>query len=170
MSLVQFFFGGTGAYIGGPSSFMSHKFAPTSPSSSTSSSAYCPILRSTRSSLSPSLVLRIQISPATADQSKTWIVRSYEFPVNAYIGQSLDLLLFSEIKQKTSRWSEGEVSRTRVVCRSAPGEVGMVLLRVSGGKDDEAKERWGRTDNNARKKEERGLLQQAEGDVGIKGR
>ena len=160
-------FGGTGAYIGGPSSFISHESLP-SPSSPSSAKPH--VLRSARSSLSQVSSRRSKYyrqptnrRSGLSDQTNSPI-RSTPGSRNSFLGPPS---LFSQIERGRSRRSEGEVSRTRVVCRSAPGSRSGSVTR-SGGNDD-GKERWRRRDNT-RKKEEKGRLPslartQAEGDV-----
>ena len=157
-------FGGTGAYIGGPSSFVSHEsFA------SRSSSAKAHVLRSTRSSLSQVSSRRSKHYRQPMNR-RSGLSDQTNSPIASTSGRSVFLgppSLFSQIERGRSRRSEGEVSRTRVVCRSAPGSRSGSVTR-SGGNDDR-KERWKKKDN-LRKKEEKGRLPslartQAEGDV-----
>ncbi|KAF8156890.1 hypothetical protein B0H34DRAFT_658329, partial [Crassisporium funariophilum] len=110
-------FGGTGAYIGRPSTYL----APPAPASTTTSSSSLTVkpqaLRSTRSSLSQVSARKHkpQNRPPNArnglsDQTNT--TSNFLVPPP---------FLFSQIERGRSGRSEGEVSKTRVVCRSAPG-------------------------------------------------
>lgn len=159
-------FGGTGAHIGGPSSFISHE-SLTSPSSPSSAKPH--VLRSARSSLSQVSSRRSKYYRQPMNR-RSGLSDQTNSPVPSTAG-SRDSFhvppLFSQIERGRSRRSEGEVSRTRVVCRSAPGSRNGSVTR-SGGNDD-GKERWRKRDNT-RKKEENGRLPslartQAEGDV-----
>ena len=55
--------------------------------------------------------------------------------------------LFSQIERSRSRRSEGEVSRTRVVCRSAPGSRKGSVTCSGGTYNDDHKERSRMRDN-----------------------
>ena len=170
-------FGGTGAYIGGPSSFTSHHEPLTGPPSPLSAKPH--VLRTTRSSLSqvPSRKSKHhhhrQQQPTNrrsglSDQTNSPITPASNSRSSFFVPPSL----FSQIERGRSRRSEGEVSRTRVVCRSAPGSRNGSVTRSGGGGGNEGggKERWRKRDSNRKKKEERGRLPslartQAEGDV-----
>ena len=155
-------FGGAGAYIGGPSSFISHESFPGPPSPS---SAKAHVLRSTRSSLSQVSSRRSKYYPQPMNR-RSGLSDQTNYPITSTSGSRSTFLeppsLCSQIGRGRSRKSEGEVSRTRVVCRSAPGSRSGSVTR-----SDEDKERWRK---RARKKEENGRLPslartQAEGDV-----
>lgn len=155
-------FGGTGAYMGGPSNFISRESLA---GSSSPRSAKAQVLRATRSSLSSrrSKYQRQSTNRRSglSDQTNT------PTPPSAFL---VPPSLFSQIERGRSGRSEGQVSRTRVVCRSAPGSRNGSVTR-SGGNDD-GKERWRKRD---RKKEEKGRLPslartQAEGDVWDRGK
>ena len=166
-------FGGTGAYIGGPSSFVSHHEPLTGPSSHLSAKPH--VLRSTRSSLSQVSSRKSKYHRQQPMTRRSGLSDQTNSPITPTSGSRSSFFvppsLFSQIERGRSRRSEGEVSRTRVVCRSAPGSRNGSVTR-SGGRgndDDGGKERRRRRDNT-RKKEERGRLPslartQAEGDV-----
>ena len=156
-------FGGNGAYVGGPSTFISHQ-------SHTSSSSR-PVLRSSRSSLSQasSRKSKYQRQPMNRRSGLSDQTNSSTTPTP---GDGSPFLvpppLVSQIERGRSRRSEGEVSMTRVVCRSAPGSRNTSATR-SGGIDD-GKGRRRKGDNARKKKEEKGRLPslartQTEGDV-----
>ena len=167
-------FGGTGAYIGGPSSFISHESAPlTGPSSPSSAKPH--VLRSTRSSLSQVSSRRSKYYTRQPMNRRSGLSDQTNSPIASSGSRSSFFVpppLFSQIERGRSRRSEGEVSRTRVVCRSAPGSRNGSLTRTGGGGGggiDDGKERW-RKRENTRKKEGKGRLPslartQAEGDV-----
>ena len=160
-------FGGTGAYIGGPSSFVSHHEPLTGASSSSSAKPH--VLRSSRSSLSQVSSRRSKYHRQPTNR-RTRLSDQTNSPMASTPGSRNSFFvpppLFSQIERGRSRRSEGEVSRTRVVCRSAPGSRNGSVTR-SGGNED-GKERWrGKRDN---KEEKKGRLPslartQAEGDV-----
>ena len=161
-------FGGSGAHIGGPSGFISHHHE----SLAGPSSAKPHVLRSTRSSLSQASTRRSKYHrqpmnrrSGLSDQTNSPVTPA-SASRNSFFGPPS---LFSEIERGRSRRSEGEVSRTRVVCRSAPGSRSGSLTRSGGGNNDGSKER-SRKRNNNRKKKEKGRLPslartQVEGDV-----
>lgn len=161
-------FGGTGAYIGGPSNnLISHEsFTGHSP-------AKAQILRSTRSSLS-------QLSPRRSRNHRQPMNRrsglfdATNSPTTPTPGRSAFLVpppLFSQIERGRSGRSEGEVSRTKVTCRSAPGSRNGSPTR-SG--HDGGRERRRNREMNSRKKEKGRLPSlartQVEGDVWERGR
>ena len=163
-------FGGTGAYIGGPSSFISHEPLTGPPS------LKAPVLRSTRSSLSQVSSRRskyhrqpINRRSGLSDQTNSLTTLTSDSR-STFLGPPL---LFSQIERGRSGRSEGEVSKTRVVCRSAPGSRNGSVTRI--GDIDDGKERWRERDRNSRNKREKDRLPslartQAEGDVWDQGR
>ena len=161
-------FGGTGAYIGGPSSFISQHESLTGPSPPSSSKPH--VLRNTRSSLSQVSSRRSKYHRQPMNR-RSGLSDQTNSPMTPTSGSRDSFLvppaLFSQIERGRSRRSEGEVSRTRVVCRSAPGSRNGSVTRKGG--NDDGKERWRKRDNT-RKKEGKGRLPslartQAEGDV-----
>lgn len=143
-------FGGSGAHIGGPSADAPPRVAQRPH----------PVLRTTRSSLSqtsyrkrPPLTARSGLS----DQTNTAMTDSGQF-------YALPPPLLSKIERGRSGRSEGEVSMTRVVCRSAPGSrTGSLVRRPS----TETRKERGR---GRRRKDEKDRLPslartQTEGDV-----
>ncbi|KAF9465097.1 hypothetical protein BDZ94DRAFT_1254483 [Collybia nuda] len=122
-------FGGMGAYVGGPAN------PPTiiepAPSSSTSSSSYARTLRPTRSSLS-------QVSHARLRASRSGLSDRTNTP-NSQLSPPE---LFMRIERGRAGKSTGEVSRTRVVCRSAPAS--RAGSRVRGGDGSKEKMRVGK--------------------------
>ena len=161
-------FGGAGAHIGGPSSYISSYESLTGPSSPSSAKSH--VLRSTRSSLSQvsSRKSKYHREPMNRRSGLSDQTNSPMTPTSSSRNSFFVPPLFSQIERGRSRRSEGEVSKTRVVCRSAPGSRNGSVTR-SGGIDDGGKERWRKRDNT-RKKEEKGRLPslartQAEGDV-----
>ncbi|KAF8804518.1 hypothetical protein BYT27DRAFT_7258995 [Phlegmacium glaucopus] len=162
-------FGGNGAYIGGPSNFIQHE-PPRSSSSLRPAKAQ--VLRTTRSSLSQVSSRRSkQHRPSTnrrsglSDQTNTSAT-----PTSSRSAFLLPPSLVSQIERGRSGRSEGEVSKTRVVCRSAPGSRNGSVTR--SGDNDDGKERWRKI---SRRKEEKGRLPslartRVEGDVWDRGR
>ena len=168
-------FGGTGAYIGGPSSYTSHHESLGAPSSPLFSKPH--VLRSTRSSLS-------QVSSRRSKHHRQPNRRSglsdqTNSPITPTSGSRDTFFgppsLFSQIERGRSRRSEGEVSKTRVVCRSAPGSRSGSVTRSGGGGNGNGNGNSGggersRKRERTRRKEEKGRLPslartQAEGDV-----
>ena len=163
-------FGGTGAYIGGPSSFSSHHEPLGRPSSPSFAKRH--VLRTTRSSLSQVSSRRTKRHQQPMNR-RTGLSDQTNFPMTLTTGSRDSFfgppLLFSQIERGRSRRSEGEVSKTRVVCRSAPGSRSGSVTRSGGGGNDDGTERWRRRDRTKRN-EERGRLPslartQAEGDL-----
>ena len=154
-------FGGAGTYIGGPSMHESS----TNPSCPRPAKAQ--VLRASRSSLSQVSSRRSKHHRQStnrrsglSDQTNTQTMSSR----SAFLAPPP---LFSQIERGRSGRSEGEVSKTRVMCRSAPGSRNGSVTRSS---TDDGKERWRKRDTNSKKKEGKGRLPslartQAEGDV-----
>ncbi|PPQ88572.1 hypothetical protein CVT25_009952 [Psilocybe cyanescens] len=128
-------FGGTGAYIGGPSQ---HSVPDPAQKSSNNSKRVgkTQVLRQTRSSLSqvPSRRSKRPVVPRSglSDQTNTAATTGNEL-------LAPPPLLFSMIERGRSGRSEGEVSMTRVVCRSAPSSRSGSMVRGHG---EGMKERW----------------------------
>ena len=154
-------FGGTGAHIGGPSSFISH--GSFTGRSSSPLFAKTHVLRSARSSLSQVSARKSKYHRPTMNR-RNGLSDQTNSPISPSGSRSTFLgppSLFHQIERGRSRRSEGEVSRTRVLCRSAPGSRSGSVTRDDGGKERRKK---------SRKKEEKARLPslartQAEGDV-----
>jgi len=158
-------FGGDGAYIGGPSNFISHE-SPRNSSSPRSAKAQ--VLRTTRSSLSQVSSRRFKHHRQSTSRRSGLSDQTNTPTAGSRSAFLVPPPLFSQIERGRSGRSEGEVSRTRVVCRSAPGSRNGSVTR-SGGIDDD-KERWRKRDMSSRKKGEKGHLPslartQVEGDI-----
>ena len=109
-------FGGTGAYIGGPSSFASHHGSLTGPSSPSFAKRH--VLRSTRSSLSQVSSRRtkhhrqpMNRRSGLTDQTNSPITPPTSGSRDSFFGPPPSL--FSQIERGRARRSEGEVSRDR---------------------------------------------------------
>ncbi|KIM36614.1 hypothetical protein M413DRAFT_31467 [Hebeloma cylindrosporum] len=112
-------FGGTGAYVGGPSHFQQDvvRLAPPPFMSTTSKQGKEQVLRATRSSLS-------QVSSSRRSkyhQRMPLTARSGLSDQTNFLVPPPPPPLFSRIERGRAGTSESEVSKTRVVCRSAPG-------------------------------------------------
>lgn len=110
-------FGGSGAYVGGPAHFAVPEHPRHASGSAMPKAPRVQVLRPTRSSLSQASSRRRQPTTARSglsDQTNT-----------TYASGSAPLVapppLFSKIERGRAGRSEGEVSKTRVLCRSAPG-------------------------------------------------
>ena len=164
-------FGGTGAYIGGPSSYNSHHESYTGPSSPLFAKPH--VLRTTRSSLSQVSSRRSKHHHRQPNR-RSGLSDQTNSPVTPTSGSRDSFFgppsLFSQIERGRSRRSEGEVSRTRVVCRSAPGSRSGSVTRSGGGNGKDGGRERARKRDRSRRKEEKGRLPslartQAEGDV-----
>lgn len=113
-------FGGAGAHIGGPTNFALPDHPRHASSSASSKAPRVQVLRPTRSSLSQVSSRRRQPTTARSglsDQTNT--TYSSSGSGGAFLAPPPPL--FSKIERGRAGHSEGEVSHTRVLCRSAPG-------------------------------------------------
>lgn len=155
-------FGGTGAYIGGPAYFQQDvpRLAPP-PFTSNSKERKEQVLRATRSSLS-------QVSSSRRSKHHQRMPMTARSGLSDQTNTTGFLVpppppLFSRIERGRAGRSEGEVSKTRVVCRSAPGS-------RSGSVDGKERRNHERGRGNKRKQTNQDRLPslartKAEGDV-----
>lgn len=153
-------FGGTGAYVGGPTHFQ-QEVPRLAPPPFTSHSRKEQVLRTTRSSLS-------QVSTSRRSKYHQRMPMTARSGLSDQTNMSGFLVpppppLFSRIERGRAGTSEGEVSKTRVVCRSAPGS-------RSGSVDGKERRNYERGRGNKRKQSEQDRLPslartKAEGDV-----
>ncbi|KAJ7583527.1 hypothetical protein C8J56DRAFT_954274 [Mycena floridula] len=143
-------FGGVGAYIGGPSA--SNSSHPTSAASNSSfKSPTTPairytkgVLQRTRSGLSDHTNRGLPSASTFTSTTSALSSRSMQPPV-----------LLARVGRSRSERSEGAVSKTRVVCKSAPGSRATSRSRASGSgeRDDKASRKRG----NGKDKERRDI-------------
>ncbi|KAF8970365.1 hypothetical protein BDZ97DRAFT_1951555 [Flammula alnicola] len=158
-------FGGTGAYVGGPTTFAAPE--PPIPSAASSRVSRVQVLRPTRSSLSQvsSRRLKQHQRPATARSGLSDQTNTANAGGNSFLVPPPPL--FSKIERGRAGKSEGEVSKTRVVCRSAPGSrSGSVARSPAEDRREKHKERG----RDRRKKGDKDRLPslartQTEGDI-----
>ncbi|KAF5318649.1 hypothetical protein D9619_010932 [Psilocybe cf. subviscida] len=134
-------FGGNGAYIGGPTAYNATAGGTQAPEQA--STARVQVLRPTRSSLS-------QVSSRRVKQ-RHQRPESIATPRNGLVDQTNSMAprmttsangflvppppLFSQIERGRASTTEGTISKTRVVCRSAPGSRSASIVRSARGTD-----------------------------------
>jgi len=146
-------FGGTGAYIGGPSASHSSAFPDPHRSSTSGSNAYgsgslrqgkVQVLRSTRSSLSQASSARRPKNSYNPQSPLKTARTGLSDQTNKVSSSTHGFLvpppLLSKIERGRAGMSQCEVTMTRVVCRSAPGSRSTSAVRGAGG--EEGKGRW----------------------------
>ncbi|KAF4616506.1 hypothetical protein D9613_008771 [Agrocybe pediades] len=137
-------FGGTGAYIGGPSQSNQASAPPPNHPPRSAAPAYgtgslrltkTPALRSTRSSLS-----QVSSSRPRPKHLQSPLKSSSRTGLSDQTNKSALLVplppLLSKIERGRAGMSQGEVTMTRVVCRSAPGSRSTSVVRGSNAGDD----------------------------------
>jgi hypothetical protein len=134
-------FGGNGAYIGGPAAYNANTGGMLGPEQA--STARVQVLRPTRSSLS-------QV-PSRRVKQRQQRPESVAPPRNGLVDQTNSMAprtttctegflvppppLFSQIERGRASTTEGTISKTRVLCRSAPGSRSTSIVRSARGTD-----------------------------------